>query len=153
MPDAAIGTFAGFLGGAAVALPFLVGLPSSADARLVVCSASPATVLLAVARWENRRFVARGWYAVAPRACRTLIRLPLPRGGKYYVSVRAAGAVFVRPAAARGGRALCVPQAGRFAVSIRRAAVRVCRRAWRVYRFSLHRPRTGRIRLSVSPAR
>ena len=100
----------GFLSFLAVAAAVLAATVGSREARaeLVACADTKAPIEVAIARWERKRFVSRGWFLVEQGTCRVLIRLQLPERKTYYFFARALRGKRTWPAAAEAVRPICV---------------------------------------------
>ncbi|MCZ6861834.1 MAG: DUF1036 domain-containing protein [Alphaproteobacteria bacterium] len=57
-----------------VAAATVMSSEPKASAELVACADINQAIEVALARWENQRFITRGWYEVPGKTCRVLIR-------------------------------------------------------------------------------
>jgi uncharacterized membrane protein len=137
---------------AALAAAAVFGGAGAARAELVVCADIDRPIEVALARWEKNRFVARGWFAVGARSCRTLIALELHRG-KYYLYARAQGGVRVWPAQAPQYRPICVDPAADFRHREWSSLGPQCPQGFEQRRFEAREATTGRLTVHFGGAR
>jgi hypothetical protein len=138
--------------GTAMAAALMIGVMRPASAELVVCADTDRPIEVALARWEKNRFVARGWFAVAGRTCRTLIERELHRG-KYYFFARAKGASRVWPAQTARYRPICVDPAGNFRHREWSSLGPQCPAGFEQRRFDLRTATNGRLTLHLGGGR
>jgi uncharacterized membrane protein len=138
--------------GAAMAAAIIFCGAGAARAELVVCADIDRPIEVALARWEKNRFVARGWFAVDARSCRTLIERELHRG-KYYVFARAKGGATVWPVQGSRYRPICVDPARDFRHREWSSLGPQCPTGFEQRRFDVRVATTGRLTLHFDATR
>jgi uncharacterized membrane protein len=129
----------------------LTGAPD-ANAELVVCADTGRTIEVALARWEKNRFVTRGWFEVAGKACRTVIERELHQG-KYYLFARAKHGKQVWPAQVRRYRPICVNPSRDFRHREWSSLGPRCPAGFTQRRFEMREATTGRLVFRVGDTR
>jgi uncharacterized membrane protein len=124
----------------------------SAHAELVACAGPDHSVEVALARWERKRFVARGWFAVPKDSCRVLIGRALHKG-KYYYFARSRSGKAVWPAQSAEFRAICVNPSRDFALREWSSLGPRCPAGFEQRRFGARVPAGGRLRIHFDGSR
>ncbi len=130
-----------------VAAAALMWSAPRASAELVACADKNQAIEIALARWENKRFISRGWYEVPGKTCRVLIGRQLPRRGKYYFFAREKHGKRVWPNQAEKFRPICVSPSREFAHREYSSLGPKCPEGFEQRRFGVRLPINGRIQL------
>jgi len=130
-----------------VAAAAVISDAPKASAELVACADSNRPIEIALARWENQRFITRGWFEVPAKTCRILIDRELPRRGKYYFFARERRGERVWPIQAADFRPICVNASRDFAHREYSSLGPECPSGFKQRRFDVRLPVSGRIEL------
>ena len=120
---------------------------ASAQASLVACAENGKPIEVAIARWEKKRFVVRGWFAVPAGGCKILIERRLPDSKAYYYFARQRGGKKVWPDQRASAKRLCVNPSAKFALRVWSSIGSRCPAGYSQRGFNSNRPKGGALRL------